>query len=43
MSVILLLIPLALALATGFLLAFYWANTNGQFDDTDSPSVKILD
>jgi cbb3-type cytochrome oxidase maturation protein len=42
MSVILILIPIALLLALGFLYSFYWANKDGQFDDTYSPSVRIL-
>jgi cbb3-type cytochrome oxidase maturation protein len=42
MSVILILIPIALLLALGFLYSFYWANNDGQFDDTYSPSIRIL-
>ncbi len=42
MSVILILIPIALLMAGGFLFSFFWANKEGQFDDTYSPSVRIL-
>jgi cbb3-type cytochrome oxidase maturation protein len=42
MSVIFILIPIALIIAGGFLYAFFWATKDGQFDDTYSPSVRIL-
>lgn len=42
MSVIFILIPIALILALGFLSAFFWATKDGQFDDSYSPSIRIL-
>lgn len=42
MSVIILLIIFSVIVATGFLIAFIWAVRTGQFDDTKSPSVRIL-
>ena len=42
MSVIILLIIFSIIVATGFLVAFIWAVKTGQFDDTSSPSVRIL-
>ena len=42
MSVIILLIIFSIIVATGFLIAFIWAVKTGQFDDTSSPSVRIL-
>ena len=42
MSVIILLIIFSIIVATGFLIAFIWAAKSGQFDDTSSPSVRIL-
>jgi len=42
MSVIVLLIIYSIIVATGFLVAFIWAVKSGQFDDTSSPSVRIL-
>lgn len=42
MQVIILLIILSLVLASFFLLAFLWANKTGQFEDQQSPSVRIL-
>ena len=42
MSVIILLIIFSVIVATGFLIAFIWAVRSGQFDDTKSPSVRIL-
>lgn len=42
MSVILILILISLIVAITFLTAFYWAVKSGQFDDTYSPSVRML-
>jgi cbb3-type cytochrome oxidase maturation protein len=42
MSVILVLILASLGLATTFLLAFVWAVRSGQFDDTQTPAVRLL-
>jgi len=42
MSVIILLICISVLVASGFLISFIWAIKNGQFDDTYSPSVRML-
>jgi cbb3-type cytochrome oxidase maturation protein len=42
MSVIFLLIPLSILAATGFLLAFIWSVRNGQYEDTSTPSMRML-
>jgi cbb3-type cytochrome oxidase maturation protein len=42
MPVILLLILVSLTLAVGFLVAFIWAVRSGQFEDTCTPSLRIL-
>lgn len=42
MGIIILLVILALTVAGGFLVAFFWATKDGQFDDTYTPSVRIL-
>jgi cbb3-type cytochrome oxidase maturation protein len=42
MSVILLLIPLSVVIATVFLAAFIWAVRSGQFEDTCTPSMRLL-
>ena len=42
MSVIIVLIPLAMLLALGFVLAFIWASRGGQYDDLDTPAHRIL-
>ena len=42
MKVILLLIAISLIVAVGFLIAFFWAVKDGQFDDDYTPSVRIL-
>jgi cbb3-type cytochrome oxidase maturation protein len=41
-SGLLLLIPVALALGLGGLLAFLWAMQSGQFDDLDGAAGRIL-
>jgi cbb3-type cytochrome oxidase maturation protein len=42
MAVIILLVLAALLIAGGFLISFFWATNDGQFDDTYTPSVRIL-
>jgi len=42
MSVIFLLIPLSIAIAAGFLWAFIWAVRSGQYEDTLTPSMRVL-
>jgi len=42
MSVIILLLFISLVLAGGFLIAFIWSVSDGQFDDTYGPSRRIL-
>ena len=42
MLVIFLLIFISLFLATAFLTAFIWAVKSGQFEDTCTPSMRIL-
>jgi len=42
MSVIFLLIPLSIVFATLFLWAFIWAVRSGQYEDTCTPSMRLL-
>ncbi len=42
MSVLNLLISLGLLVALGFLGAFLWAVRSGQYDDTYTPSLRML-
>lgn len=42
MSVILILILVSIVVAGLFLGAFFWAVRSGQYDDTYSPSVRML-
>lgn len=42
MSVLIILIIASIILAGSFLIAFVWAVRSGQFEDTYSPSVRIL-
>lgn len=42
MNVLFFVIPLALCFATASVIAFLWAARRGQFDDLDTPAVRIL-
>lgn len=42
MSIILFLAIAAITVAGGFLVAFIWATKDGQYDDTYTPSVRML-
>jgi cbb3-type cytochrome oxidase maturation protein len=42
MSVIVLLIIFSIVVALVFLISFIWAVRSGQYDDMESPSVRIL-
>jgi len=41
-SALALMIPVTLTLAAGFVAAFIWSTRQGQNDDLDTPSRKIL-
>ncbi len=42
MTIIIGLISISITIAIGFLASFLWSLRNGQFDDTYSPSVRML-
>ena len=42
MSAVIILIVISLAVAVGFLLAFIWAVSDGQYDDSYTPSMRML-
>jgi len=42
MSVIIILLCISLVLAGGFLVAFFWSVSDGQFDDSYGPARRIL-
>lgn len=42
MIVIFFLIPVSILIAIGFLLAFIWAVRSGQYEDTTTPSMRML-
>lgn len=42
MSIIVVLITISLTIAIVFLVMFYWNMKSGQYDDTYTPSVRIL-
>jgi cbb3-type cytochrome oxidase maturation protein len=42
MSIMFVLLPVALLFAAGAVIVFLWAVRAGQFDDLETPSVRIL-
>jgi cbb3-type cytochrome oxidase maturation protein len=42
MSILYVLIPLALLLLAGAVWAFFWAVGSGQFDDLDTPAMRVI-
>jgi len=42
MSVIIVLIIISLTIASGFLIAFFWAVRSNQYEDTHTPAMRIL-
>jgi cbb3-type cytochrome oxidase maturation protein len=42
MTIIILLIGISLTIAVIFLLVFFWNMKSGQYDDTYTPSVRML-
>lgn len=42
MSVIFILILISMVVAGAFLGLFIWANKSGQYDDTVTPSMRVL-
>lgn len=43
MTVFYVLVPVALATATGAVIAFLWAARSGQLDDLETPACRMLD
>jgi cbb3-type cytochrome oxidase maturation protein len=42
MTLIFIILPITLAIAVGFVIAFAWATKGGQFDDLTTPSIRML-
>ena len=42
MIIVALLIFISLSIAIGFLISFLWNMKSGQYDDLDSPSIRML-
>ena len=42
MTVLFIVLPLALVAVAAAVLAFVWAANRGQFDDLDTPAVRLL-
>lgn len=42
MSILYIALPVALVLVASSITAFWWALRRGQFDDLDTPAVRIL-
>ncbi len=43
MSVIYIVLPLAVVMAGAFLWAFMWCVRSGQYDDVETPAMRMLD
>lgn len=43
MNILMMMIPMAILLGAGFVGAFIWAASKGQFDDTLTPAHRILE
>jgi cbb3-type cytochrome oxidase maturation protein len=43
MGILFLLIGISLVVGSSFLAAFFWAFRSGQFEDTCTPGMRILD
>jgi cbb3-type cytochrome oxidase maturation protein len=43
MNIMVLMIPIALLLGVGFVAAFLWATSRGQFDDLETPAHRMLE
>ena len=42
MSVVFVLVPIGLVIGVAAIAAFLWATRQGQFDDLDTPALRIL-
>jgi cbb3-type cytochrome oxidase maturation protein len=42
MDIIWILVPVALLMGVGFLVFFIWAAKSGQFEDLETPAVRML-
>lgn len=42
MSIIFLILPVTLLLSAGAVVAFAWATRSGQFDDLETPGIRLL-
>lgn len=42
MEALFILLIFSLILGGGFLAAFFWAQKNGQFEDTETPALRML-
>ena len=42
MSILYIVLPLALVVVAAAVVAFVWATHRGQFDDLDTPAVRML-
>lgn len=42
MSIIFLILPITLVLSAGAVVAFAWATRTGQFDDLETPAIRLL-
>lgn len=43
MSVLVFMVPMSILLGFGFVAAYWWSASHGQFDDLQTPSQRILE
>lgn len=42
MTILYIILPLAILLAMGAVIGFIWAVREGQFDDLDTPALRVI-
>lgn len=43
MTILYLMIPITLLLGLSFVGLFFWANSHGNFDDLETPALRVLE
>ncbi|HCR49868.1 MAG TPA: cbb3-type cytochrome oxidase assembly protein CcoS [Bacteroidetes bacterium] len=42
MNILMVMVPIAILLAAGAVYAFTWAIRSGQYEDTETPAIRML-